>query len=306
MRSDLQRDQVEEFVFLRVLFYDVEDMSFKKYLAEIHAAVLLFGLAGLFGKWVSLPPVWIVFGRVLFASLTLLPFLLMKGNGHKKPLRQDTRLFVFLGLLLAVHWSCFFQSIQISSVSIGLLSYSSFPLFTVFLEPLFFHEKIIRGNLFLAAVCLGGIFLIIPRFSMENIVFRGVLWGLAAGFTFALLTILNRKLTSRYSGRTIAFYQDTFAALFLIPALFLYPTGISSKDVLMLIVLGVVCTAAAHSLFIQGMKHIKAQTAALISTLEPVYGILLALVVLREMPSLRTILGGLLIILSVAAVSVRR
>lgn len=281
-------------------------MSAKNNLAEIHVAVLLFGLAGLFGKWLPLPPVWIVFGRVLFASLTLLPLLLMTGGGPKIPFKKDGLLFIFLGLLLAVHWTCFFQSIQESSVSIGLLAYSSFPLFTVFLEPLFFHEKFIKGNLFLAAVCLCGIFLIIPRFSLENIVFRGVLWGLAAGATFAILTILNRKLTSRYSGRTIAFYQDTFAALFLLPALFLYPAIITAGDVLLLIVLGVVCTAAAHSLFIQGMKHIKAQTAALISTLEPVYGILLALVVLREIPSLRTILGGVLILLSVAAVSVRR
>lgn len=133
-----------------------------------------------------------------------------------------------------------------------------------------------------------------------------MIWGLAAGATFALLTIFNRKLTSRYSGRTIAFYQDTSAALFLVPALFLKPAAVTPGDVLLLLVLGVVCTAAAHSLFIQGMKHIRAQTAALVSTLEPVYGILLAFFILREIPSLRTILGGLLILLSVAAVSVRR
>ncbi|MBU4203180.1 MAG: DMT family transporter [Acidobacteria bacterium] len=281
-------------------------MSLKRSLAGIHVAVLLFGLAGLFGKWLALPPVWIVFGRVFFAGLTLLPLLLATHGGLKLLSRKDGFLFVFLGLLLAVHWTCFFQSIQSATVGIGLLAYSSFPLFTVFLEPLFFRERIIPANLALAAVCLGGIFLIIPRFSMENTIFKGVIWGLAAGATFALLTIFNRKLTSRYSGRTIAFYQDTSAALFLVPALFLKPAAVTPGDVLLLLVLGVVCTAAAHSLFIQGMKHIRAQTAALVSTLEPVYGILLAFFILREIPSLRTILGGLLILLSVAAVSVRR
>jgi drug/metabolite transporter (DMT)-like permease len=106
---------------------------------EIHIAVVLFGLAGLFGKWLELSPVIIVLGRVFFASLALGSILILSKQNLKKLPAKNTIFLFFLGILLAFHWICFFRSIQVSSVAVGLLSYSSFPLFTAILEPLFFR-----------------------------------------------------------------------------------------------------------------------------------------------------------------------
>jgi drug/metabolite transporter (DMT)-like permease len=278
-------------------------MAKKQSLVEIHVAVVLFGLAGLFGKWLVLSPLIIVLGRVFFASLALLIiFLFSKQNIRISPIKNYA-LFVLLGFILAVHWAAFFQSIQISTVAIGLLSYSSFPVFTAFLEPLFFREKIDLSMILLALFCVIGIFLIIPRFDLSNSTYRGVLWGLLAGFTFSVLTILNRKLSQEYSSLLITFYQDFWATIFLLPFFFILKPRLDNRDILLLLFLGIFCTALSHSLFIKGMRHIKAQTAAIISSLEPVYGIIMALIILREVPSLRTVLGGIVILGTTFAVT---
>ena len=271
-------------------------MSRKSSLLEIHAAVFLFGFAGLFGKWLPLSPIIIVLGRVFFASIALAIILWI----FKIPLKVTSEIksfhFPLLGFILAVHWISFFQSIQVSTVAVGLLSFSTYPIFTTLLEPLFFKERIIKFNLFISAVCLLGVFLIIPRFALSNPTFMGVIWGTFSGLTFAVLTVLNRKLTRSHPSLMVALAQNFFATIFLLPFFFLIRPALSIPDTSLLLILGVICTAVAHTLFIDGMKFVKAQTASLVHTLEPVYGIIFALLILSEMPSVRTVMGGVIIL----------
>ncbi len=280
-------------------------MSRRQSLIEVHLATLLFGLAGLFGKWLALVPFLIVWGRVVFASLALSVLLLTLKQSLRGILRENFLLITVLGFILAVHWVTFFTSIQVSTVAVGLLAYSCFPVFTVLFEPLFFKEKLDRTNLLLAAVCLSGAFLIVPRFSLTNAVYQGVMWGLVSGFCFALLTIFNRRLAQTYSSLAIAFVEDFAAAIFLLPFLFFYPSSLTARDVLLLAFLGVVCTAGSHTLFIKGLRRVRAQTASIISALEPVYGIALAYLMLGELPSSRTLGGGLVILSAALMISVR-
>lgn len=277
----------------------------KRSLSEIHLAVLLFGLAGLFGKWLTLSPTIIVLGRVFFASIILGLLLGLSKQKIKISSRKDYLYFLLLGFILSIHWISFFKSIQVSTVAVGLLSYSSFPVFTTFLEPLFFREKLAKRNIIYAFLCVIGVFLIIPKFDLSNSIYQGVLWGLFAGLTFSVLTILNRHLAQRYSGSLIAFFQDFVSTLLLIPFFFVIRPVLNTKNILLLCILGVFCTAGAHSLFIKGMKYIKAQTASIISSLEPVYGIVMAFLFLGEIPSLRTILGGIIILGTAFAVTLR-
>ncbi|MFZ2053145.1 MAG: DMT family transporter [Candidatus Aminicenantales bacterium] len=273
-------------------------------LLEIHLATVLFGLAGLFGKWLVLSPPLIVLGRVFFASLALGVILWWKKQNLRPILRMKTALLVLLGVLLAIHWTAFFQAIQVSSVAVGLLSYSCFPVFTVLLEPLFFRERFDWQSLFAAGICLAGIFLIVPRFDLADSVYRGVLWGLLSGLTFAVLTLFNRRLVAHYSSPAIAFFQDLFAAFFLLPSLVIMAPGrLAARDLGLLVVLGVVCTAGSHTLFIRGMRRVRARTASIISSLEPVYGIALAFIFLAERPSFRTLGGGAVILAAVLFVT---
>ena len=271
-------------------------------LVFVHLAVFLFGFPGVISKLVNLTSFSLTFWRVVLASLTL--FLIIKFQSEKMlcPTQTlDRWLIVASGLLLAFHWTAFFQSIQVSTVAIGLLSYSAFPLFTIFLEPWLLGTRFRQINIFLAAVCLSGIYLLIPEFNFKNTIFIGVIWGLASGFSFSLLTIINRKLTSHYSSLILAFYQDTLAMLFLLPIFlvkrFSWPGNLKSLS--LVIFLGVFCTAIAHTLFIRGLREMEAQTSSLISLLEPVYGLVLGYLILNEKPGLKTLVGGLLILVSV-------
>jgi drug/metabolite transporter (DMT)-like permease len=274
-------------------------------LAEIHAAVLLFGLAGLFGKWLALSPWVIVFGRVAFASLTLGVILGASKARIGAVRRSHYILFAAMGLILAAHWTSFFLAIQVSSVAIGLLSYSTFPVFTAVLEPLAFREKLDSASAVLALVTLAGVYLIVPVFSLKDASFQGLLWGMFSGLTFSILTLINRKMTRSYASPVIAFYQDLGAALLLLPAMIVLKPELGWREAGLLAFLGVVCTAGAHTLFIDAMRRLRAQTASLISALEPVYGIGLAFVFLREIPALRTVVGGLVILGAVGATSLR-
>ena len=122
-------------------------MDKKKSLFDIHVAVLLFGLAGLFGKWLILSPFIIVLGRVFFASITLALFLWLSKQSWKISPRKNYLYLIFLGFILAVHWVSFFKSIQVSTVAVGLLSFATYPVFTTLLEPVLLKEKIIKINI---------------------------------------------------------------------------------------------------------------------------------------------------------------
>ncbi|MDD8029906.1 MAG: DMT family transporter [Acidobacteriota bacterium] len=278
-------------------------MSRSRSLLAVHAAVALFGLAGLFGKWLTLRPHFIVLGRVVFAAAALALIIRLSGGRFSIRRKIDGGLFLLQGLILAVHWILFFESIRVSTVAVGLLAYSSFPIFTAFLEPLFFRTRLSRRHLGLSLACLAGVFLLVPRFSWSERVFQGVVTGLGAGATFALLSIINRKLSFRYASPVVAFYQDAGAALFLLPAALLKPPALTGRDFALLAILGLLCTALAHTLFIAGMRRLSAQTASIISALEPVYGIALAALLLGERPSARTIAGGLIILTAVFVLS---
>lgn len=280
----------------------------------VNTAVLLFGTAGIFGKLLTFSPLLIVLGRVAFASLSLALYILIKSrissNEGKLQKRLTVRsthllLMVFLGVVLAVHWLTFFYSIQISTVAIGLLSFSTFPIYTAILEPLILKEKFIGKYVLLALISLLGIRLLIPQVRLSDSIVQGVIWGSVSGILFALLTVINKKLVFHYPSDLIAMYQNFIAFICLFPLSLRLLYQIRGYDqLIMLVVLGVVFTAVSHSFFIYGLKTIPARLASIIACLEPVYGIIFAIILLDEIPSLRTISGGLVIIATVVYASV--
>ena len=273
---------------------------------EIHVAVLLFGIAGLFGKFLTLSPLLIVFGRTFFASITLSVILFFSTVKLRAKSKRDLSALIILGVILAIHWITFFYAIQISTVAVGLLTFSTFPVFVTFMEPYFFKEKLRRFDMLTAGSVLLGLILVIPSLDFQNNITQGAFWGTISGFTFAVLSILNRKYVSTYPSMVIVCYQNWMATLVLFPLLFFEDLSLQPTDFLLLGVLGVFCTALAHALFIKSLVHIKTQLASITACLEPVYGIIFAFVFLGEIPALRTILGGCIILVTIAIANVKR
>lgn len=271
-------------------------------LIKIHAAVLLFGITGLFGKFLDMSPQYIVLGRVFFASLSIGLYLFVSKSSIKLASLKDYIIVISMGALLAVHWTSFFKSIQVSTVAIALLTFSAYPIFVTFIEPLMFEEKLKKIDVIFAILMFVGVVLIVPEFDLSNNLTIGVLWGMFACLTFSIMSLLNRKLAANYSGSVITFYEQATASIVLFPILLFSKPVMTVVDWGLIILLGVVFTGLAHSLFIGGMKDVRAQTAGIIAGLESFYGIIFAVIILNEIPSLRELAGGL-IILSTALVS---
>ncbi len=263
---------------------------------EINTAVLLFGFAGVLGKLINLSSVFIVLGRVFFASLFLYFVLKIGKIGFKTDKTIDFLGMISLGILLAFHWFTFFSSIKISSVSLALITFSTFPVFVVFIEPLVFDIETDYFNLFLAFITFTGIIIIAGGKQTGHSIFYGIIYGVLSGLSFAFLSVFNKLYVKKYSSYKIAFYQDLSAMIILIPLYFIVKPKVSARDLSLLFILGVFCTGIAHTLFISSMKKIKAQTASIISCLEPVYGVALSVIFLNEILSVRFILGAVLII----------
>src|SRR6266496_2936878 len=263
-----------------------------------NVAVLFFGLAGVLGKLTVLPAPLIVFGRVFFAGLVLVAVALFQHIPLRPKRQRDGFLLLGQGALLALHWTAFFQSINVSNVAVGLLSFSSFPLFTAMLEPLLLHQRPSRIQIVAALLILPGIYLLVPSFTLQNQTTLGVMWGALSGASFALLSVTNRWLGRTYSSLMISLYQDGIAAIVLLPIFYFTATGSfwTPHALLILFILGVVCTALAHTLFIASMRDITAQTASLLASLEPVWGIIFGILLLGAIPTASTLLGGAIII----------
>jgi drug/metabolite transporter (DMT)-like permease len=276
--------------------------DYRRNLLQIHLAVLLFGFSGLFARFVPLPAWILCWGRVFFASLSLLALFLLRGEGLRTKSPGQTRLALAAGLVLALHWSAFFRSIQVSSVAVGTLTFATFPLFVALLEPPLFGERLRPADLGTSLALLAGVAIMVPGADLGNATTRGILWGMLGSLTFALLSLINRRLTRDNRGTLIAFYEQAAAALVLTPPLLLRGILPGPRDLLLLVLMGVVFTALAHSLFIEGIKRVKVRTAGIVSGLESVYAILAALLILGEVPPLREILGGA-VVLGAATVS---
>lgn len=275
-------------------------------LVEIHVAVLLFGLAGLFGKFLTLSPLLIVFGRTFFASITLGLILAFSTIKLRAKSKRDLSALMLLGVILAIHWITFFHAIQISTVAVGLFTFSTFPVFVTFMEPYFFKEKLRRFDMLTAGFVVLGLIFVIPSLNFQNNITQGALWGTISGFTFAVLSILNRKYVGTYPSMMIVWYQNWMATLTLLPFVFFEDLSLQATDVVLLALLGIFCTALAHALFIKSLAHIKTQLASIIACMEPVYGIIFAFVLLGEIPALRTILGGCIILGTIAIATMKR
>lgn len=274
----------------------VQSEEYRKSLISLHIAVMLFGLSAVLGQFVTAPAVIVAGGRVI-CSVLLLFLLSIAGRASLKlKSRKDYGIAVFAGTILAVHWTTFFQAIQSSSVAIGTITFSTFPLFLTFLEPLLFQEKLKVKSVLSAAVLLLGVFITIPEFSMENQITIGIIWGMVSSLSYAVLSLANRYLSRSYAARTVCLYEQGTAAVVLLPAMFLVKTSWTPQNILGIAAIGFICTAFAHSLYVAAQRKVKAQTAGIISGMETVYGIVYALLFLGEVPGIRELIGGTVIL----------
>ncbi|CAG0995898.1 Pseudopaline exporter CntI [Burkholderiales bacterium] len=263
-------------------------------MVSLHLAVALFGVAGLFGAWLALPPVAIVLGRTMVAALALAALAL----GMRESLRGDRDLAAN-GAVLALHWVAFFAAIQAAGVAVGLLGYASFPLWTLVLERALGERRAAARDWLVAVLVVAGLASTVPSFDWRDETVRGLAWGILSGATFACLAVRNRRLARTRTARSIALWQNAFAALCLVPVALFWPgAGVwpTVRELGLIVVLGVACTALAHTLFVASLSAVTAHTASVVAALEPVYGIALAAWLVGERPTAGMLAGCALLV----------
>ncbi|MCA5006456.1 DMT family transporter [Sphingobacterium bovistauri] len=243
----------------------------------LHFTVLIWGFTGVLGSLISTPALQLVWYRVLIAALTLIGYHFIMRKEMLVP-TKDILKFMGVGLLVGLHWVLFFQAIKVSTVSVTLVTLSSLTLFTSILEPLFYRRKMSIGDILVGVVIIFGIYLI---FKFEFKYWLGISLGLGAALCASVFSILNGQMVQKTSPSIITQYEMIGA--FIGVSLVLLFTGqfdenmlLSSSDFFYLFVLGSICTALAYVLGVAVMKELSAFTVALVTNLEPVYGIVLA------------------------------
>ncbi|WP_421763034.1 DMT family transporter [Ekhidna sp.] len=277
----------------------------KDYLT-LHFIVLIWGFTAILGLLIDIPSVEVVFFRTFISSIGL--WVLLKF--WKRPLKINSQkhLLIILGtgVLIAAHWILFFLSARISNASVCLAGMATCSLWTSLLEPLSQKRKIKGFEVMLSIIAFIGIGVI---FNVEFDYLSGLLTAVLSAFIASVFTVINGRLTKTYDPYVITFYEMMGACVaialffpvytgFFVESLSLNP---SLMDWLYLSVLALVCTVYAYSISVELMKRLSAFSINLVVNLEPVYGIILALIIFgaSEEMSAGFYLGTLLILTSV-------
>ncbi|MDH5600823.1 MAG: DMT family transporter [Gammaproteobacteria bacterium] len=269
--------------------------SFKGLFA-VHSAVLIFGLTALFSKLITLSALEITLLRSIFAVIIIFALFLWKRQSLFLTSFKDYRIAILLGILLALHWVTYFHAMQVSSIAVGVIALYTFPVITVFLEPLFHGEQPHIKDIVSAIVVLFGIYLLVPEFSFNNETTQGILWGVLSALLFSLRNIVQGHYFKGYSAKHSLFYQTLVTFVVLLPFSFQIVPDVTLIQWGQLLVLGIFFTALPHTLFAFSLLKLKAKTVSLIACVQVVYATIFAAIFLNEWAQISTVVGGLIVV----------
>ncbi|WP_317663641.1 DMT family transporter [Maribacter sp. TH_r10] len=274
------------------------------YLLEINLAMLFISTSGALGKYVELPVPITIATRGILAFIVLYSYCRLKGISLR--VQSSDRLVVILsGVLMSLHWLTYFYALQMSNVAIGMLSLFTYPVITAFLEPLILNTKFQKIHVLLGILVLCGIYFLTPDFNTGNSVTLAVGMGILSALFYALRNIILKSKTANYHGSILMVYQTGIIGLLLLPALLFVELDALLGQWEGIVALAVLTTAIGHTLFLMTFKHFSITSISIISSIQPVYGILIGAIFLSEFPSWTTIVGGIFILGSVIIESIR-
>ncbi len=257
-----------------------------KYHILLHFIIFLWGFTGILGKLIHLDFYHIVWNRLLFALIGLaIAFYFMRISLKINSFKELARL-IGVGILVALHWITFYKSIQLSTASLGILCLSTVTLHVTWLEPLIMKRKFSWLEFALGLSVIGGIYIVSSDFNSND--YEALAYGLTSAIFAALFSVFNGRLVKTIPATTMTFYELLAGFIFL--SIILMSRGefdtslftMTTSDFLWILFLGLVCTSFAFLVNINALKRLGAFTVSLSINLEPVYTILLAIIILEE------------------------
>lgn len=269
----------------------------------LHLIVFIWGFTAILGALISIDAIPLVFFRMALAVLFIILYFLIKKKNFSLDAKGLIR-FLITGIIIALHWIFFFKAIKVSNVSVALVTMSTGAFFTSLIEPVFFKRKIKSIEIVLGLLVIIGLYII---FNFETEYKLGIIYALIASFLGALFAVLNGLFIKTYQADKISLYQLFFGTLFV--AIYLLFTDsfnwaffkLSNLDWLYLFILSSICTAYAFIASVKVMKFLSPYTVMLTINLEPIYAIVLALLIFgeKEQMSGKFYLGAIIVLLVV-------
>ena len=257
----------------------------KRAYLELHTAVFLFGFTAILGRLISIDAIPLVWWRVLITSVSFLFILNLRKTFREIP---RTRMLQYLGIgvLLAGHWITFFWSIKLANASVALAAFSTQAFFTAFLEPMIVRSPFRKYELLLGLLIIPAMLLIVNGIDVSMT--TGLALGIFSAVLIAFFTSMNKRLINTATPLQISFFELSGALLSItvvLPWIYggdpgeLLPKG---NDIFYLLILALVCTTIAYVLAMRALRHLSAFASTLTVNLEPIYGIVLAWLLLNE------------------------
>jgi drug/metabolite transporter (DMT)-like permease len=261
----------------------------KAYL-ELHFAVLLFGFTAILGDLISLNALELVWWRVFLTCLSL-GLVIRLGRRLRKMALRTILQYMGIGILVALHWLTFFGAVKLANASITLIAMATTSLFSALVEPFILRQRLQLYEILLGLMIIPGMILIVSSTDFSLLYGLGV--GFLSAFFVALFTSLNKKMIGQADELTITFLELGSAWLFLslvIPVIYWSDIDLKvsfqfwpdSSDWPYLLFLALGCTTLAYVLALRALRHLSAFASNLTINLEPVYGIVLAWLILKE------------------------
>ena len=252
---------------------------------ELHFAVVLFGVTAILGELISLSAITLVWWRVLLAGIAYFIFLRI-ANRHVPSIGKHEMKYIWIGFLIAIHWITFYGAVKLSNASIGVISMATTSIFAALLEPVIVGKKFRWLEVLVGLLMIPGMYLVVNELDTGQII--GFSVGLFSAFMSSLFACYNKKYLVKDQEARISMIEMFAACLFCTPFVIYYsvvkdqnfmPVGM---DYVYLIILAIACTTVAFLLTLRSMNYVSAFVSNLAINLEPVYGILLAILLFNQ------------------------
>ena len=282
----------------------MQKKQYLKNLVQLNFAVLIISTSGTLGRSIDLSVPMIIFLRAFIGGFFLYIFCKWKKLSFKINIKDYKTIF-FSGILMGMHWITYFISLKLSSVAIGMLSVFTYPIITSFLEPIMLNSKFKKSNLLLGLMVLIGIYFLAPEISMNNDQFIAVGFGIFSALCYSIRNIYMKAKSSEYEGSILMLYQLIIVSIMLSPVFYFYNVNALGASLPAILILALLTTAIGHTLFVYSFRNFSISAASIISGVQPIYGIIIGMIVLGEYPGVRTIIGGSVILGTVLIESVK-
>lgn len=274
----------------------------KKYKLGLIIAMLIWGSIGIFVRYIDFTSSQIALVRAIVGSIFLIAFsMISKEHLSKEKIKSNLLVLVACGICLGFNWIFLFQAYNYTTISTATICYYLAPVIVMFLSPFLLKEKLTLVKVLCIVAAMIGMLCIvgIDKSSMGGNNIVGIVYGLSAACLYAGVVVLNKFLKD-ISGRDSSVVQLSVAAIFLIPYVIFTEkislAGVSSKSIILLLIIGIVHTGIAYLIYFTVIQKLESQTVAIYSYVDPISAIIMSAIILSESMSLLQILGGILIL----------